>query len=298
MAKGAPDYSTDVNLRAWDGSALRAIKVDVDGQLYALMRGLFGAAYKDIAVDTNGNIVAILKGASGVNVLVDANGFMSAILKGHDGANYQNVLVDTSGRILSVIKGYDGAAYRDIKVDTSGQMIAIMKSAAGNNVAVDVSGFLAAILKGTFSTPGDKNILVDTNGQIQVNLNTQGLDRISTISKAPTGTTPVFSSNDANTATAILHTVTAGKTLMLTGATMGASCLGANNYAYLAVRNAADAIQFYIFRHKIRSEVEATNISFSLAPVPAYPIAAGWDIVVHSPEAGITSSASISGWEE
>lgn len=143
------------------------------------------------------------------------------------------------------------------------------------------------------------DIAAQTIGNLSIDLVAQALDRISTISRAPTGTTPVFKSALRINGTTVIHTVTAGKTLFLTGASLGLSSLDVAEAGYMAVRNVGDTIQYYIFRAGLEaSENNSANLAFSLPAVPPIEIAAGWDIVVYSPSPGFASAGAISGWEE
>lgn len=110
----------------------------------AVLTGKYGIQFLPVAVDGDGNIKAVLQGSSLITGDVNA----------------------TDLNTLKQIQGIEGATYRTIAVDSLGQLIAVIKSAAGNNVVVDASGFLSSILKGTYSTPGDKNIAVDADGRL------------------------------------------------------------------------------------------------------------------------------------
>lgn len=171
------------------------------------------------------------------------------------------------------------------------------------NIAIDIAAQSLAKMKVDIISQTLTQLKIDiqaqTIGNLNIDLVAQALDRISTISRAPTGTTPVFKSALRINGTTILHTVTAGKTLFLTGATLGLSSLDVAEAGYLAVRNVANAIQYYIFRAGLEaSENNSANLAFSLPAVPPIEIAAGWDIVVYSPSAGFASAGAISGWEE
>lgn len=110
----------------------------------AVLTGKYDIQFLPVAVDGEGNIKAVLQGSSLIAGDVNA----------------------TDLNTIKQIQGIEGATYRTIAVDSLGQLIAVMKSAAGNNVLVDASGFLSAVLKGTYSAPGDKNIAVDGDGRL------------------------------------------------------------------------------------------------------------------------------------
>lgn len=149
-----PDWTQNTQIQGHDGAQLRTVKVDTDGQMFSLMKGLFGVTYKGVAVDTNGQMIVILKGASGNDVLVDANGFMNALMKGFDGTNYQSIKTDTSGNMLSIMKGFDGTNLQTLKVDAGGNLVALIKA-----------------LYGAAETP----LKCDTDGNLFLNLKEQDL---------------------------------------------------------------------------------------------------------------------------
>lgn len=111
------------------------------------------------------------------------------VLVGKNGANYLPVATDPSGQLYIVlvgapdvtipgnvnvndlntvkqIQGTDGSAYRTAKLDSNGQFIIVPRGQSGNYMAVDASGFLTAILKGTASGGSLQSIAVDSNGQL------------------------------------------------------------------------------------------------------------------------------------
>lgn len=135
--------------------------------------------------------------------------------------------------------------------------------------------------------------------EIAINLIAQSLDRISTITKNPSGTTVVFKSEIIAGATLVMHTVTAGKTLFLTSASLALGSLLTSDVCYLAVRNAIDVLQFDILRHRVKATADnSANVANSMALIPPLEIAAGWDVVVYSPDVDIAAAATFSGWEE
>ena len=123
MAKGAPDYTQPVEIRGFDGTTLKTLKVDTDGQLYAILRGIYGTTFKNVAVDDKGQLYVILRGASGNDVAVDANGFISAILKGIDsGGTLRTVRTDDEGRLIAMINALYGTTEKPLKCDADGNL--------------------------------------------------------------------------------------------------------------------------------------------------------------------------------
>ena len=107
--------------------------------------------------------------------------------------------------------------------------------------------------------------------------------------------TRIEKSAEATNATVILHTVTAGKTFHLTGASLCESSTAAGN-AELIVRNVADVTQYMIF--KLRGQGAASYHATSLPFFCAVKIPAGYDIVVNSNPAGMVANGFICGWED
>jgi len=166
MSKGAPDYTEITEIKGFDGSELRTLKVDNNGELYSIFRGMYGTALKNIAVDANGQLYAILRGANGNDVTVDGNGYLSVLLKGNLPGIDGNVTVDQNEKDREM-KGVDpGSTLKTLAVDSNGQLIAILKGASGNEVAVDVNGYLTAILKG-YDGSSYKTIKTDSDGRIE-----------------------------------------------------------------------------------------------------------------------------------
>lgn len=128
MAIGSPDHTEITEIKGYNGTSLVTLKVDTNGELYAVLRGIFGTTLKTLAVDTDGQLIAILKGASGVNVAVDASGYLTAILKGHDGTNYQTIKTDTSGYIEAKMKGLYNSTVKDVKLDSAGRLMAMLNA--------------------------------------------------------------------------------------------------------------------------------------------------------------------------
>jgi len=104
--------------------------------------------------------------------------------------------------------------------------------------------------------------------------------------------TQINKSVEVNNTTVVIHTVTAGKTFYLVAAICSADA-GIAKITHLAIRNAADTIQFIIFDFATAAQgIISDSVSF---PVPI-AIAAGWDIalITDNTHAG----AFITGWEQ
>ena len=123
MAKGAPDYTRPVEIRGFDGTTLQTLKVDTDGQLYAILRGIYGTTFKNVAVDDKGQLYVILRGASGNDVAVDADGALKAVFYGVDENNYPHILrTDAYGRLMAILNAYYDDTLKAVKCDASGNL--------------------------------------------------------------------------------------------------------------------------------------------------------------------------------
>lgn len=201
------------------------------------------------------------------------------------------------------LRGWNGEALRAVKVDDLGRIVAMLNA-----------------LYGTTPTP----LKCDNEGQIQINLNAQGLPRVVTYAKPPPDVTSVFKTGTAENATQVIHTVPAGKTLYVTAIGLMVSSMESAGWAYLAARDEADVIQYYWGRTYIRSYTYCEswdggcdetdvgigcwggygcaggpgNVAMALPLLPPFPVAEGWDIIIHSGQVRLITSGSINGWEE
>lgn len=81
-------------------------------------------------------------------VAVDTNGNIVSVMKGNDAGTLRTIKVDSNARMESVMKGLFGSTFKTLATDTNGNLIAILKGASGNNIAVDASGYLTAVMHG------------------------------------------------------------------------------------------------------------------------------------------------------
>jgi hypothetical protein len=105
----------------------------------------------------------------------------------------------------------------------------------------------------------------------------------------------VVKSSSAQNATVIIHTVTAGKTLFLCSVFLRAYWNVVGNSHPLAVRNAADVIQ-YTLLDMLAPAVGHGEVSRAFGPPLEIP--AGYDITIVSAGVGDIMLGSIFGWEE
>jgi len=130
-------------------------------------------------------------------------------------------------------------------------------------------------------------------------LEAQSVDRISTITKAPTGTTKIFKSARIENGTTLLRQVPAGKTLYLTAVTMGSFSIDTAGESKVTVRDDLNADQYNILWAFPKAATGSpANITSSITITPPLEIPEGWDVVVVSDDANVTTTVSMSGWEE
>lgn len=190
MAEDFPDFTHAVRLLGVDGEGdLVTVLLDSAGNMGAILKGTTAAeALKAVKVDDAGQLYAVLRGADDVDVAVDASGFLAAILKGATaGESLKTLLVDDSGRIIMVpygtttvagtatvtqaakdreVQGAEGETLHTIAVDASGQIIMVPRGQSGYYMAVDANGYMTAVLKGAVDG-ALTTIGVDSNGRIE-----------------------------------------------------------------------------------------------------------------------------------
>lgn len=107
--------------------------------------------------------------------------------------------------------------------------------------------------------------------------------------------TQILKYADANAATVVVHTVSAGKVFYLTFFSHTGFLSAAGEVSELIIRNAADALQLRLSRFE-----SPASETLSVAVGLNFPIEipALWDIAIYSSNAGIVSYGSIAGWEE
>lgn len=112
--------------------------------------------------------------------------------------------------------------------------------------------------------------------------------------------TAIYKDAQIANATGIIHTVTAGKTLFMTGLSWQAhsTVAAVGGEVIVLVRNAADALQYEMV--KVTIATSATDGRFAAGNHCAHAciqIAAGFDICVVSNAVGINIQAFLQGWE-
>ncbi|HDZ62616.1 MAG TPA: hypothetical protein ENH40_05680 [Nitrospirae bacterium] len=127
----------------------------------------------------------------------------------------------------------------------------------------------------------------------------QTVDRISTITKAPSGTTQVFKNGIAAGGTSLLHTVATGKSLYMTGLFIAINSLDTSSPVNISVQDENDIWQYYLFKTTPRATLDnSANMALSIDIIPPQEITEGWDIKIYTGNAGVLLSVSLSGWEE
>jgi len=171
--------------------------------------------------------------------------------------------------------GFDGSVLRLVRVDSDQGRMQAMLNAMYN------------------STPTP--LKCDSNGQIQINLSAQGLDRLLTLPQVPSGAQIVSVSGAAVNELVILHTVPANVTFYLVNAILSVTWYATEMLAYLAVRDSGGNV-IYIIAGIVTYVFGAINIPVSF-PF-SLPIPSGYDLVVLTNSSDVTAFAYVSGWEE
>lgn len=96
------------------------VLVDSDGNLSALLKGETAlGALKALRVDDDGQMIMIPRGASGNYLNVDAAGYLTAVLKGSLAGALHTISVDVNGRIEAFILDSESQWAQTIKVGNS-----------------------------------------------------------------------------------------------------------------------------------------------------------------------------------
>ena len=268
MSHGLPDYNSPIDIAS---QSLANLKTDIAAQT-------IGNLAVDIAAQALATLGVDIKAQTLGNLAVD----VAAQTLGNLGVDIKaqtvgNLAVDLVAQTLATL----GV---DIKAQTLGDLGVNLKANTAGNITIDVAA--------------------QTVGNIGMNVAAQGIDRLQTISKVPTGKTPVFASGTANNSTTILYTVPGGNTLYLTSANFTPTWDTYAHWGYLAVRNTGDSIVYYISR--IRGAIYGGDVeidyggglSVGVGFIPPYPVPAGYDVVLVSDNGAYYSAGSISGWIE
>jgi len=105
--------------------------------------------------------------------------------------------------------------------------------------------------------------------------------------------TQVAKSASANNSTAIIHTVTAGKSLYLCGVSLSVVPT-ASGYGYFSVRDDTDTLQYTFFRpNRQQNDGEMVSMTFN----PPLVIPEGWDIYIISQVNNFGMTGFIFGYE-
>ncbi len=137
--------------------------------------------------------------------------------------------------------------------------------------------------------------LKETNRERQIGIiPSQGADPIP-VGKIPDGGTQVLKSNVAENSTAILYTVTTGKTLYLSTATLSVAFspdVTGTSALFLRDQNDANAVIIFSVTH-----VSINGFAVGQSFFPPLEIPALWDICVSSGIAGLYAYGFIHGYE-
>lgn len=104
MATGFPDWTRAIVLLGWDGTNFIPVLLDDDGNLNILMKGEdAGGDLHMVRVDTDGQIIMVPRGVSGNYLDVDASGYFTTIIKALGATGLQTVSCDADGRLNAFV---------------------------------------------------------------------------------------------------------------------------------------------------------------------------------------------------
>ena len=88
------------------------------------IKGADGTTLRTVVVDSNGQLIMVPRGQSGNYMAVDANGFLAALMKGEYDGSPVTVALDADGNIVSVMKGEYAGALKTLATDADGRILA------------------------------------------------------------------------------------------------------------------------------------------------------------------------------
>jgi len=182
---------------------------------------------------------------------------------------------------------------RTVTCDTAANLkVEIHQPAAAEDFKVIQA--TAANLKATVTQAAkDRTVTCDTAANLKSEVTPAAAAEFLNFPRIPTGATQVVAFNQASNNTAVIYTVTAGKTLYLVSLSMSTDPIQAGRGA-ITVRNASDVDQYYFFfANSPIAQGQAASMSF---PIP-YEIPEDWDIAVSSTVAACYVNGFIFGYE-
>ena len=184
-----PDWLRGLVLLGRDGAEYRVVALDADGNMGVIlqaaaevtipgdvnvtqddsireMQGKEGVTLRTVAVDADGQIIMVPRGSTGNYMAVDANGYLGAILKAAAEVTIPGDVNVTQDDSIREMQGKEGVTLRTVAVDANGQIIMVPRGSTGNYMAVDGTGFLTAIMKGTYAGLYSTSVACDVNGHM------------------------------------------------------------------------------------------------------------------------------------
>jgi len=89
------------------------------------VQGIDGSTLRTVKLDANGQLIMVPRGQSGNYMSVDASGFLTSVMKGDYTGTPTTLAVDSSGNIVAVIKGNYAGALKTVATDADGRMLMI-----------------------------------------------------------------------------------------------------------------------------------------------------------------------------
>lgn len=89
------------------------------------IQGTDGSTLRTVKLDANGQIIMVPRGQSGNYMSVDASGFLTSVMKGDYTGTPTTLAVDSSGNIVAVIKGDFGGSLKTLATDDAGRLLIV-----------------------------------------------------------------------------------------------------------------------------------------------------------------------------
>jgi len=86
------------------------------------IQGTDGSTLKTVKLDANGQLIMVPRGQSGNYMSVDASGFLTSVMKGDYTGTPTTLAVDSSGNIVAVIKGEYSGSLKTLATDADGRL--------------------------------------------------------------------------------------------------------------------------------------------------------------------------------
>ena len=135
------------------------------------IQGSDGSTLRTVKLDANGQIIMVPRGQSGNYMSVDASGFLTSVMKGEYSGTPTTLAVDSSGNIVAVVKGDYGGVPKTLTTDADGRLQIVPYDPDdiwGNAIALG-NAELAAVISPAhrYDRRGNLVLLDDFSGGLQ-----------------------------------------------------------------------------------------------------------------------------------